>query len=108
VPLPLKAILESSNAKSRPEAAFAQSRKLRYIARMRVVDRRWIWMAPCILAFAIIMGGIQWLMRGISQEFGMGFAIGAIIASVIVLTAVGWRRGEMTQEAHEREPRNWP
>ena len=75
---------------------------------MRAVDRRWVWMAPCILAFAIAMGAIQWLMRGISEDFGMGFALGGIIMSVIVLTAVGWRRGELTQEVRGPEPRNWP
>jgi hypothetical protein len=60
-----------------------------------------------MIGFALVMGAIQWLMRGISEDFGMGFAVGGIIMAVIVLTAVGWRRGELTQEAREPEPQNW-
>lgn len=65
---------------------------------MRVVDHRWPWMALAAILFAAGMSFMHFMTRGISEEFGLGFAAGAIVGMVIVLTAVGWRRGELRRE----------
>jgi Na+/H+ antiporter NhaC len=62
---------------------------------MRLVDRRWPWVAACIVLFVAVMAFIQFMMKGINDDFGYGYALGMISGFVIVITAVGWRRGEM-------------
>lgn len=61
----------------------------------RLLDKRWPWMALCLILFALVMGFLHYLMHGISKDFGAGFALGLVVSAVIVLTAVGWRRGEL-------------
>lgn len=65
---------------------------------MRVVDHRWPWMALALTLFVAGMAGIHYLQRGINEDFGFGFSLGLVIGAVLVLTAVGWRRGEMRRE----------
>jgi hypothetical protein len=62
---------------------------------MRLVDRRWPWIAVAICLYLAGMGFLHFMLKGINADFGMGFAFGLITGFVIVITAVGWRRGEM-------------
>lgn len=62
---------------------------------MRLVDKRWPWVALASLIFAAVMAFLHFMARGINDDFGAGFAIGFIVSAVIVLTAAGWRRGEL-------------
>lgn len=65
---------------------------------MRVVDHRWPWMALALILFVVGMSLVHFLARGINGDFGAGFFAGFMLATVLVLTAVGWRRGEMRRE----------
>jgi hypothetical protein len=62
---------------------------------MRIVDKRWPWMALAIALFVVVMAGLRYMMTGINEDFGVGFALGLIVGLTIALTAVGWRRGEL-------------
>jgi len=46
--------------------------------------------AICFILFSLVMGGIWWLMTGISEDFGMGFVVGALLA--VGLFALASRR----------------
>lgn len=62
---------------------------------MRILDKNWPWMALALLLLAAGLAGIHFMISGISEEFGAGFVVGGIVFGVIILTAVGWRRGEL-------------
>lgn len=61
---------------------------------MRIVDRQGFWLSLCVIAFALAMGGIHWLQKGISPDFGMGFTVGGLLFGFLTMLAVGWRRRE--------------
>ena len=74
---------------------------------MRIVDRRTPWLALAAALFLASMVALRWLMKGISEDFGGGVAVGLFLGIAITGLAVGWRRGELAPEAdpraHERE-----
>lgn len=62
---------------------------------MRVIDRKSAILGVCIILFALVMAGIHLLAKGVSQDFGIGFATGGLVFGVLISIAVGWRRGEL-------------
>lgn len=61
----------------------------------QMLGRKGLYMALCVTLFALVMGALHWLSRGINQDFGVGFSVGLVIGIVLVTIAIGWRRGEL-------------
>lgn len=61
---------------------------------MKVIDKNWPWQLLAAAIFIAAQLFLWWMVRGFNQDFGMGFAMGGAIGAIIVLGAVGWRRGE--------------
>lgn len=76
---------------------------------MRILDKHWPWQFLAAALFIIVMAGLRFMMKGVNEDFGVGFALGLIIGGFIVLGAVGWQRGEHRLAAEaERYPQPRP
>lgn len=72
-------------------------------AAMRILDKNWPWHAFAMLLFAAGLGFIHFMLEGINEDFGTGFAVGLMVGITVALVAAGWRKGEMAQLADEPE-----
>jgi uncharacterized protein YebE (UPF0316 family) len=74
------------------------------------VERGSVFVTICIVAFALAMAGLRFMLTGINEDFGYGFGVGILIGMPIALLAVGWRRGEFRtgQSAQEVLPPETP
>lgn len=65
---------------------------------MRTIDRKGLPIVLAALLFAVVMGFLHVMLRGINGDFGTGFAVGLGIGVLMSLIAVGWRRGELAPD----------
>jgi hypothetical protein len=66
---------------------------------MRILDKHWPWQFLAAALFIGVMAGLRFMMKGVNEDFGVGFALGLMVGGIIVLAAVGWRRGEHRHSA---------
>lgn len=62
---------------------------------MRIITRKELPIVIAAIIFAVMMGGLQILLHGISRDFGAGLAVGAILGGTIIGLAIGRKRGEL-------------
>lgn len=54
---------------------------------MRILDHRWPYQLGAVLIFVAVMAFLQFMMKGINEDFGIGFALGLATGAVIALVA---------------------
>lgn len=64
---------------------------------MRILDKYWPWQFLAAFLFIGVMALLRYIAVGFNEQFGFGFCVGVVVGALIVMLAVGWKRGEMTQ-----------
>ena len=56
------------------------------------LDRQSIFAIVAMLVFAAGLGFVHIMLKGVNDDFGMGFGVGLLSGLALATAAIGWRR----------------
>lgn len=71
---------------------------------MQILDKNWPWQFLAAFLFIGAQAFLWYMVKGFNEDFGIGFAVGALTGLFIALLGAGWRRGEMTRGVDVQSP----